>query len=1733
MGHRWKRLKRVSVTNTGDQYTAPPAVTVDPPAAPKQEAKATVNIDSSGAVTGTNLDSGGNFYATLPTVTLSAPDSGGTQAEAVASLTNGEVSLITITNPGSGYSSPPTLTIPKSTDDKSLFAASVSLDFDSATGTVTKVNVLDSGNFYDSSNPPNVKIDAPFSAASFERGEDVTIAANSTGAIVTGEVAEFKDSSVQTLSLIHVANSTGDFTEPGTGLTITGSTSGASRQISKVTNPDTNANQADEFDTTAQDFLDFSETNPFGEPEAATLVQEAAAAATAAAAPATNMVIRGTVSDPPFVRAKKSYKIVANNISYGFEADSNNGNYIEGIRGLNVPGLEFGFSLSDTFSVVTQITYTPQTTGDTLTLAGDGFIHLGMIEGNYDLNTGNATAPTISSLQPGDSAAVRPGDSDFREFMKAADYQAEVARSSTSMIWDSAAGELGTGNIVFTANHVVNPTGTYINPNDVVFGDNGKRVFYGDQHYTDSTARVISRTLSTAYDISSIHGDITIGNFSTDFARVWAYPDSDTFPYKGSRVTAIAFNPEGTKLYINENSEDVIAQYSLADSWDISTASLDKAITSTNRHSSGAIIMPNYSYNLNFPGGNAYTMEWFDSGRKMAIGRLNYTGTTSVANFTIPYDIGSFTTSTDYNNGLPLTPAGGFGNQPLIPRFEYKLAFQSASRFNKDGTRRYYVHTSFEDSDYDSSSSGAGNGLNGWRQSLVRTDLSVPYDLSTMNFHSQIEITNRDSGAPNQFKSNGFAIHPDGTQFYVITNNTQNLPDSTTTKWKGTGLQHIIQYQTYADSNVSTPSTVSGGEGVYGSSITHGQWRNVASSTTNNPQIYIRQAVVGGNSQTTAAVNLRNALNNLQVGDTITVASPAKVFTISGGISTYLDTNTDYRVWLFDVDAQGLTNSTYFYEFTIPTTTSAPSNLITRPNMATKPFTAADSDDQWAVPYLRTDLTAYKALIDSASPHYRPPYVSQSSSNYSIDNLGNLNDSGNYTLYGRDNYHTPINGNWASNVNGERVWMEFAQSGRKLFVADRYHQGYNVYDLSTPYEIETAVEDSSKAIATGTEFWAPFTAAGYNYGLVNNADGNFKFNGEGDEVTILYPIMGNTPAALRTFNLSTPFDMSTIVSGSLVDTPFTSGWDANTIGATVTDVMDSNRIYPTTSNFAGNWAMTDGQFSWLDSGKKLGLTGGQNNGNILIYDVPTPYDHSSITWYGTGHNLYSAINLYDVRNAISARTGYTSGFQNRDFSFSDDGKVLYQQNTNAIFEYKLDSAYNLGSIDSADVNILYAPYDTLAGGSRLSNNEYKSIRVTPNGRLHVGFNGYYDSSDTLTSTAGIMYFDLKTDRGVPPGYNESDGSFLRSTATNLIATVATGNLYTDTGITGGSGNVYYMSIDEGVLDAHESDGTFFVDSNSTVGIVLDDLYGGGYGNAFTLTADPPPGYWNGSETDWNGNGQSLSALLPNNPTTGTSIDLSTNLLSPNEWYPGAPSGPFKFSPDGKYFVATPYQSPVIRIFTLNTAFDLTSGSSAITSYTRTGAQAPYDMHISEDGTKLYEGRYDAINEYTLSTPWDASTMSLTHTLDTTSGSGQMGQMGSTTINGISGVHLSSDGTKLITTSQNHSRIFIHNLNTPWSLSSIDTGSSKQWITTDASLWIRGIVVSADGKTFVYQETNKATGVVEKISWMSFTTPFVFATTSVGGQIITTDDDGMGFDIAANGSGIFYGSLSDDKIWKFS
>ena len=124
------------MSNAGGGYTSAPTVTIDAPSTtPARQATATATIVDDGqnnntfAVSGITITDSGSGYPTAPNITLSAPPAGGVQATATATVSarsnggrpaaaystinanTGEVTAVTITAGGSGYSTVPTLTI--------------------------------------------------------------------------------------------------------------------------------------------------------------------------------------------------------------------------------------------------------------------------------------------------------------------------------------------------------------------------------------------------------------------------------------------------------------------------------------------------------------------------------------------------------------------------------------------------------------------------------------------------------------------------------------------------------------------------------------------------------------------------------------------------------------------------------------------------------------------------------------------------------------------------------------------------------------------------------------------------------------------------------------------------------------------------------------------------------------------------------------------------------------------------------------------------------------------------------------------------------------------------------------------------------------------------------------------------------------------------------------------------------------------------------------------------------------------------------------------------------------------------------------------------------------------------------------------------------------------------------------------------------------------------------------
>ena len=256
-------ITSITLTDSGECYRSLPTITFSAPTTAKKTARATA-IMNAGSINQINIDSGGSYYENGSTPSVTIESSVGTTATATAVVTNNRVSAITLIDSGQGYQSTPVVTILGPSKQASDFVAVGYPNLDSASGKLTSISIIDSGDFYTS--PPSILISDPGFYQPFLVGEYVNQDSASDGGVMTAEVAAYNDSS-EILSLIHVgsANNTGSFALPSTGKYLTGQTNGGTAQIVSSTQKDTADQQNLDFATTIEDFLDFSEGNPFGE----------------------------------------------------------------------------------------------------------------------------------------------------------------------------------------------------------------------------------------------------------------------------------------------------------------------------------------------------------------------------------------------------------------------------------------------------------------------------------------------------------------------------------------------------------------------------------------------------------------------------------------------------------------------------------------------------------------------------------------------------------------------------------------------------------------------------------------------------------------------------------------------------------------------------------------------------------------------------------------------------------------------------------------------------------------------------------------------------------------------------------------------------------------------------------------------------------------------------------------------------------------------------------------------------------------------------------------------------------------------------------------------------------------------------------------------------------------------------------------------------------------------------
>lgn len=255
-------VRFITVTNRGNGYTSIPKVAISsaPTSGLTAVGIATLIgglVDCNGntenyKVQGVEIVNPGYGYTIAPSVTFIG--GGGAGAAATATIGNGAVGIVTLTSGGSGYIGEPTVTFTGAPGAGITATARAHIN---TAGVVTAIYVTNAGLGYTTA--PIITISSPYSSGlgTYIYNEIVVGSMSSTTALVK------EWNSVD--NILKVSNISGSFVK---GDVLTGSESGATYEIGIINAYNTTDKYAenDTIETEADSIIDFSESNPFGNP---------------------------------------------------------------------------------------------------------------------------------------------------------------------------------------------------------------------------------------------------------------------------------------------------------------------------------------------------------------------------------------------------------------------------------------------------------------------------------------------------------------------------------------------------------------------------------------------------------------------------------------------------------------------------------------------------------------------------------------------------------------------------------------------------------------------------------------------------------------------------------------------------------------------------------------------------------------------------------------------------------------------------------------------------------------------------------------------------------------------------------------------------------------------------------------------------------------------------------------------------------------------------------------------------------------------------------------------------------------------------------------------------------------------------------------------------------------------------------------------------------------------------
>ena len=253
----------ISLTNDGYNYTSTPTVTIsDPTSGTTATAVAiTTSVGGVKSVKEVRITNAGSGYTSSDPPTVTITGGNGTGAAATAVIVDNGVQTLSISTAGTGYFIAPTVTISGPAVGTTATSKAI---VNVSTGVVSQLQITNAGSGYTSAPSVTITGVSTTGIGTYQLRETIT-------GSLSGTTAEIRDINFRTdIDLsnppieLFVAINDGQFSA---GEVITGSDSSASYILKSYDNDsyEESFDNNEEFETEADNILDFTESNPFGE----------------------------------------------------------------------------------------------------------------------------------------------------------------------------------------------------------------------------------------------------------------------------------------------------------------------------------------------------------------------------------------------------------------------------------------------------------------------------------------------------------------------------------------------------------------------------------------------------------------------------------------------------------------------------------------------------------------------------------------------------------------------------------------------------------------------------------------------------------------------------------------------------------------------------------------------------------------------------------------------------------------------------------------------------------------------------------------------------------------------------------------------------------------------------------------------------------------------------------------------------------------------------------------------------------------------------------------------------------------------------------------------------------------------------------------------------------------------------------------------------------------------------